>query len=325
MRYNGYKYLLEGNKMTEKWNPEQIENLIVLCKDNKTIYEMTNILNKSRSSISNKINRMGIKYNSLKDRWTEEEICFLKENYKNGDSNKMTNFLNRSWGSIKSMATKLNLHMDDIYVLKKPKNRFVNLLEDSNECFYWIGFLLADGCFDYNRKCLSLEICKKDEEHINRFVKFLDYKKNKTYRRNNVCISGSDVNTIPLVCDKFYIKNNKTENPPLFQNYYKFEKDKLLSLIIGFIDGDGNIRKHKGCNSYQITLENHINWDKFQEQIEVFIYNYFGLKYMKSHQRVNIRNYTCLTICNKDLIFNIRSKIDELNIPYMKRKWSIIK
>ena len=40
------------------------------------------------------------------------------------------------------------------------------LLEDSNEAFYWIGFLLADGSFNDNRIRLTLSI--KDKEHDNK-------------------------------------------------------------------------------------------------------------------------------------------------------------
>ena len=44
------------------------------------------------------------------------------------------------------------------------------LLEETPETYYWIGFLMADGCISFNQSRndyhLSLAISQKDKEHL---------------------------------------------------------------------------------------------------------------------------------------------------------------
>ena len=51
---------------------------------------------------------------------------------------------------------------------KNKKNDLSGLLEDTPEAYYWIGFLMADGCFSSSNRamkiCLSLGI--KDFNHL---------------------------------------------------------------------------------------------------------------------------------------------------------------
>jgi hypothetical protein len=309
--------------MNKKWTNEEEEILKKLCKENKTIEIIKSFINKSSNSISSKIKRLKLTFNSMKRDWSNEELNYLKKYYYYGEKDILIKKLKRSWNSIKAMATKLNLKMKDELNLKIPKNRFLNLLDNTCDAFYWMGFLMADGCFSPDVCTLSLEISKKDEYHLDKFISFLHFGK-KQYRRDTVCVSGSDYINIQLICKKFDIKNNKTKNPPNIIIFDKFEKDLLFSLLIGFIDGDGNIRK-SNKKYLQITVENYKYWDNFHIMLEKFFYNYFDLyAEYKNHQRYNIRNYSCLTICNKNLILKIKNKIEELKLPILARKWDVI-
>jgi len=219
------------------------------------------------------------------------------------------------------MANRYNIKVKNEFDPTALKNNFKNLLKNTNETYYWIGFLLADGCFDVGRKSISLEISKKDENHLDKFIKFLNYGK-KSHRRDNVCVSGSDFANMTAICEKFNIKSNKTENPPDVLLYQKFNPQLLFSLIVGFIDGDGNIRK-VGKNSNQITIENHCLWKDFHIMVEKFLFSYFGF-YYDDHQRFNCRGYSCLSICQKGIIRKIKEKIISLKLPMLERKWDKI-
>ncbi len=42
------------------------------------------------------------------------------------------------------------------------------LLNEDNETYYWIGFIMADGCISRN-KTLSLGLAIQDEEHTGKY------------------------------------------------------------------------------------------------------------------------------------------------------------
>jgi hypothetical protein len=205
------------------------------------------------------------------------------------------------------------------------------LLDNSNKSFYWIGFLLADGCFHENRK-ITLEISIKDLKHLLKFKKYIKLTNKTSFIhkniKNNCSLSFTDTILIPKITNYFDINIAKTYHPPNIVHYDKFTDEQLFSLIIGFIDGDGNIRKVKTVNNtfhYHITLENHQNWKQFYKFIELFLYDYLNIEMKKqTYIRTNNRNYICLSFTRKEFIFNINKKRKFLKLPVLQRKWNIL-
>ena len=60
-----------------------------------------------------------------------------------------------------------------------------------------------------------------------------------------------------IISYKFNISNNKTKNPPDISKY-EITEDQLISLIIGFIDGDGSI--YVPSYTEKLRIECHKNW-----------------------------------------------------------------
>ena len=77
-------------------------------------------------------------------RWTEDEILIVKNNYATKTKEELLVLLpNRSTSSINEIAFRNNfrkLKSDSLHNLSV-------LLEDVPESYYWIGFIMADGCF----------------------------------------------------------------------------------------------------------------------------------------------------------------------------------
>lgn len=215
----------------------------------------------------------------------------------------------------------MGIKRNEKWNLKIPKNGLLKLLDESNHAFYWIGFILADGCF--NKNCLSLEVSEKDKKHIEKFKTYIESDNDLIYRRNTVTIASNDAINVPLIKDKFDIKYRKTYNPPDV-SLYKFNPEQIFSLLIGFIDGDGNIRKPKN-GGIQITMENHKSWNKFHTWMEKHLYNYFNEILNKSHQRYNNRGYSLITISKSHIIKLIYNKAIDLGLPLLNRKWDILK
>lgn len=187
------------------------------------------------------------------------------------------------------------------------------LLEDSNEAFYWIGFLLADGSFYDNRIRLTLSI--KDKEHVLKFAKFINYEGSYQESPIRFGLACKDINIVTQIRNKFDIKDNKTYNPP--EAILKFDNDLVYSLLAGFIDGDGNIQHPSHRQDFFLRIKNHVSW--------LHILKEFGtLVSEKECVKINNSGYAELNVTNSINLQNLKTKILSLNIPIMHRKWDII-
>lgn len=125
---------------------------------------------------------------------------------------------------------------------------------DTEEKAYWLGFLYADGCitrFYRNEKLrsMSLELClcKKDKEHLNKFLTCLD--SNVPIKERISKINGKQYKSYRVVinCTKLcYDLINLGCTPQKtytikFPTYDIVPKKYIRDFLRGFFDGDGCI------------------------------------------------------------------------------------
>jgi hypothetical protein len=248
--------------------------------------------------------------------WTNNDLDFLKDNYDNFSNLELSSILKRTKGSIDRMSQKLNLTKSkEKHYESFKKNSLSKLLEENPISFYYIGYLIADGYF--SDKVMSIDISKKDSQHLQSMLDFLDYKNVIRRHRNNVCIEISDSNNLPKIRQKFQLLKNKTLNPPTIDYYKIFGKDLYYSLIIGIIDGDGNIRKSGG--TIQITLEIHKSWFNFLSEFLNHIND--DVRETKSKVRLTKRGYASLTLCGNSIHNFFIRVITDNQLPVLNRKW----
>ena len=186
------------------------------------------------------------------------------------------------------------------------------LLDESNEAYYWIGFILADGSIINNR--LSVELCEKDKEHIHKLGEYLEYSGSYGPKDKRLACKNSDI--IPLIKEKFDIHDNKTYNPPkTLSNFTEIQK---LCLLIGFIDGDGNISHPNKRPDFFLRIKNHSSWKPILEEFSIIITG------TSESVKINNQGYAELRITNSATLQKLKTKMLNLSIPYMKRKWDII-
>ena len=191
-------------------------------------------------------------------RWTEEEICILKSNW--GTDMPKEDLIKllpgRKWTSVTIKCANLKLKgRKEIYNKSQRKTQIKKLLDESYESCYWLGFLLEDGHFSSNGLHISLSI--KDKCQIYKLKEYLCSKNKLINDNNNIKLQISDKPVIQSLKEKYDIKSNKTYNPPSLLNF-PTEEEKIMSLIIGFIDGDGCI---KLSNKYAVCrIACHISW-----------------------------------------------------------------
>lgn len=183
------------------------------------------------------------------------------------------------------------------------------------EClpYYWIGFLLADGHFG-ETNVLKVTLSSVDKEHLYELQQFLDIENMQTEREGKyLTLKTMDTKLVPKIRKKFDISNQKTYNPPNL-DFIK-NKELLLSLIIGFIDGDGCIaQKNK---AFSLTVKCHGSWlgilDKFAKEIN-----------LETNARINAAGYAYFSVSNVPALQSLKKEAIRLKLPILKRKWDKI-
>lgn len=257
--------------------------------------------------------------NKVKKKWSQKEKSILKKHYRNTEKEELKKMLtNRSWSSIIQYAQVLNIKRS--YDLVRETN-VGKLLEETPVSYYWMGFLMADGHFTEKRITVGLSI--KDIDHIKKFAKFIsaDYLEGKNkcrgkyYRQCYVRAANSDI--VPILREKFGICNNKTYHPCDITKIK--DEDLLLSLIIGFIDGDGSITKQSNRTDAFMRIKCHSSWLFNLQFISDTICKCCDLK--PNIAKINKQGYAIITVANSIILKFLKAKGRSLDLPVLKRKW----
>lgn len=197
-----------------------------------------------------------------------------------------------------------------------------NLLNDSIESYYWIGFIVADGCISkfLNKSKnevirLTINLHKKDRCILENLVKFL---------KNGHIIDYGDYTKVAYVTGASEVKNKfkfnyqKTYNPTDFSVFENCTNDQLLALLCGIIDGDGSITYKHDNTTVFIRIAAYYKWQNFYEKL---------LNRLNIHFTIIQDKETAISICIQDKygIFDLYDKVLKLNLPLLKRKWDKIK
>lgn len=113
-------YKSRTNKFKTKWKFEDIkwmyDNYLNINKQELLNYFDNKVSYKALTSI---IYRWDIKKTEKNDNWSKEDIQFLKENYPHMEQSKLEKrFEDRTWHSIKTKASRLNIHRDEETLFK---------------------------------------------------------------------------------------------------------------------------------------------------------------------------------------------------------------
>lgn len=199
------------------------------------------------------------------------------------------------------------------------------LLEETSETYYWIGFLLADGHFDYKKSRIRISLSIKDKDHLKKFCNYIERKKDfRYYSRNGKEYINLEIGNKKVFSElilKFNIYSNKTKNPPNIDILSKLDIDLNICLFIGFIDGDGYIFKRQNSGSL-INIQVDKTWLNVLDFYRKLINEKF--KYQIPKAKICNRGHSTLLIGNVSLVKNIKTFAIIHNLPYLDRKWQLI-
>ena len=251
-------------------------------------------------------------------KWTIDELDYLKNNYsKESKEILLENLLGRTWDSIKLKANFLNLVF---YTGVHPSVNadLSKLLIDEPESLYWIGFLAADGSFV--KKRLKFALAKKDKLQVEKFAKFICSKMGEQKKAYSVAVR--DVFNVPLICEKFDFKPRKTYNPPDFRKMKFLNEDCFLSFFIGYIDGDGCIKKQSKRKDAMVSIKVHSSWLGF---LKFTIRKVCGIMNLTVPiPKINAKGYAKFDFTNMVGVRFLKKTVLRLKLPVLDRKWSKI-
>lgn len=208
--------------------------------------------------------------------------------------------------------------LNDIYNISE--NSLFKLLEETYLSFYWLGFIIADGSLNQNK--FELCLAEKDLNHLKKFSEFINFNKEIKFRNksNSYRIAFSDQISVPKIKEKYDLKDRKTYNPIRFKIFCKYNKELLLCLLIGIIDGDGYIGTNGSKNSCLISIASHKNWKKFYTQLLKNInVSGFIIKNVNKTNTITIKLFK-----REKILFLLKDIAIKFNLPFLKRKWDKI-
>lgn len=248
-------------------------------------------------------------------KWTKEENNRLRENYQLRKKELLKLFPGRSASAVNQRASLLKLRKDhNEYCESEPSV----LLEDSHLAYYWLGFILADGHINGKYR-LTITLAVKDADHIKRFSNFVKCKNIKPQSKGRISVSLQDKCYIKQFKEKFDIHQRKTYNPPKFD----IADDNLfLSMLIGYIDGDGCIKKQTGRKDCCLSIHIHSSWLGWLTSVIDRISKI--VKIEQSKPIIGKDGYARVNITNSEVLKFLKRHGKNNRLPVLNRKWKLI-
>jgi hypothetical protein len=196
------------------------------------------------------------------------------------------------------------------------------LLEDEPISYYWMGFLLADGHFNAEKGFIAISLDGQDLNHLKKLHHFLNCStKIRDCKGTNLKVFSIYKKTVvSQICQKFNISNRKTYNPPDF--FPKMSEDLYLSMLAGFIDGDGCIKNQTNRKDVILMIKIHSSWLGWLAELGERVTSQLG--FSVPMPKINNAGYTSWFISNNLFIRKMKKEVLRLGLPVLLRKWDKI-
>lgn len=186
------------------------------------------------------------------------------------------------------------------------------LLGENSTSAYWNGFIMADGTFTGtggNR--LKIGLSSKDHSHLVAFASWIGRGQVRQYKNSVSEWAVQDPIAAPLIKEKFDIHPRKTYNPPSRLPFK--DHDLLRSWLVGFIDGDGCVKRQTGRQTALIDISLHLSWLPFLNMLSECL----GLGTVSIREK----EYARLTISRHNDVTSLKKFALREGLPILNRKW----
>jgi len=262
------------------------------------------------------------------NKWSKDADKILTVNWPSKSKEELETIFNLPYAKIWNRANRLKILSSRPKYYKRMSRRIYptvsdlsKLLSKSKEASYWIGYMLADGSISIP-KSLRVWAGEKDRDHLEKFAKFIGTKviivppasTTFGYTAPMCVVTASGKDSIVALIGYLGYVSNKTYNPPT--KTVEMPMEEYLPMLIGFIDGDGNIY-HTKSGYQQLTLELHSSWEPFLVDM---VNRFRGLGYVAHYPKLTKRGYIRFSTGSTKLIEFLREA--SKSVPSLERKWS---
>lgn len=166
---------------------------------------------------------------------------------------------------------------------------------NSEEQFYWLGFMYADGNISHEGNRIEMRLSIKDKEHLEKFRKFLNL---TTEIRTGIC-NGNGFCHLSVRNKHMWNTLNELGCTPRKSLTLQFpslslfkRKENILHFIRGYVDGDGCLTTYLNHTKTSIRTElNLVGSESFLRSINKLFKNVGYIK-NKSSENWNNKAYT---------------------------------
>lgn len=261
-----------------------------------------------------------------KIKWSTYECAVLERLWFNGSRQQILKSLpERTWNAIVLKAMKLKCRRDN-YINRV--GTLAPLLADSTEAYYWAGFIMADGSFSYPHGRFQMTLASKDRKHLSKLARLfhtsISVGNNNGFPNCSIKVMHRSV--FQGIKKKYDFRPHKTTNPP---RRFASNDDLFLAFLIGFIDGDGHIRRVTGRTDCAIHIKVHATWQRVLNYFHRRVYRIAKIKTRKNvhgnkFATINKAGYAKISFTDMRIVVFLKRKSKELKVPYLARKWKII-
>lgn len=211
----------------KKWSVAEIEKLIYLKTKNKSWHEISIAINKSIAAVKRK-------YHYLQQNGTAP---YRENEYANKIEEILSYYETNGHRSVLKKYGSYAIHYLKRNELWKRTQKKIDVYPErflaSEDRFYWVGFLAADGCIR-SQSHISLGLSIKDKSHL---VKLKEILGGGIYERQNR--ADLEVHKIPNVVTFLSSLNVIPRKTKILLPPINLNEDESRDYIRGYIDGDG--------------------------------------------------------------------------------------
>ena len=202
---------------------------------------------------------------------------------------------------------------------------------DTEEKAYWLGFLYADGCVVNAKPRIELSLSDKDTEHLNKYIKFLDFDRTPLLKKNGLDKNGNQLYLYSVGFSSHHMKEvliekGCTPRKSLTLEFPKEEifksKDLIRHFIRGYCDGDGCLGIYQKLGNGMITEISFVGTENFLKGIQTYVGINGNLKNKSSENYNNLAFKLHYTNAKARVVAR---KLYENSNMYLNRKYNIYK
>lgn len=208
------------------------------------------------------------------------------------------------------------------------------LLDKTPQSLYWIGYILADGNVEKSLTRICFCLSNLDKERVELLHDYLGptkdheistgtskFAKNE-HRKEHSVIRFMDSFNVPKICYEYGILPAKTYKGIDTKKIDDLQDSEFLSLFVGFVDGDGSVKRLNGREHFSIFIKLHESWRPFLEYCKYRIDSIFN---KNTKAKINTYSgYPCLIISDMEIVSGIKRHITNNNINVLLRKWDAV-